>query len=75
MLSEAKKLAAGRETEGMADAMKSLLVVFLLCSMALAAEKPYADLPITITSAAVARGILRIEARDKNNILKVNLVS
>jgi hypothetical protein len=54
--------------------MKTLLVGFLLCGMAWAADKPYADLPIVISSTRVdANGLLRIEARDKNNILKVKL--
>lgn len=52
--------------------MKTLLMGLILCG-SLWAQKAYTDLPITVTSTRVNAGTLRIETRDKNNILKVRL--
>jgi hypothetical protein len=48
----------------MADVMKSLLVGFLLCGIAWAAEtKPYNGTNVTVQATKVAVGVVRIEAR------------
>lgn len=55
--------------------MKKWLFVLLLTGIASGLDKPYRDLPISVTSARVdADGVLKIDAKDKNGILNVHLV-
>lgn len=55
--------------------MKYFAVLLLLTAAMWAENKPYHDLPITVLASHVdAGGILKIEAADKDGILRVRLV-